>query len=195
MKESRVKALVAAVAVASCAALAVAPARAQEDAPKAGSDSNARRADAVGIGAGAAKPGDGFAGLQRRASQKTLVAIAPNSDTRMGSAFTRQGADGTAVRNAIGGAVPGGRGPGHDLAVSVTHPEISTNGAAGVAATGNAGSVGLQHPPVRFNAGPTPQGAGLNGTAIGRIGAGLGYVGGPVSERSGINGTMMRSKH
>ncbi|HSV24145.1 MAG TPA: hypothetical protein VLJ17_14095 [Xanthobacteraceae bacterium] len=187
------KTLVAAVAVALCAGIAVASGRAQEDAPKAGSDSNAPRADAVGIGAGAAKPGDGFAGLQRRASRQALVANMPNSNTGIGSAFTRQGADPTVSRNAIGGAVAGG--PGHNLAVFIAHPGISTNGATGVAATGNAGGAGLQHPPVRFNAGPAPQRAGLNGAMMGRIGSGLGHLGGAISDRSGIDGTRMRSKH
>jgi hypothetical protein len=86
--ESRVKFSGLAVAVALCAALAASPGRGQEDGANAGSDRDASRPGGVGLGDGGdiigrrgAEPvrlEGGSAGMQRRASRKSLIANAPN---------------------------------------------------------------------------------------------------------------------
>src|SRR5215472_7055511 len=65
-------------------------------------------------------------------------------------------------------------------------------GASGVAASSVRGG-DLHRPSVQLNTVPT-YGTGLNGSTMGRITTGPGYIGGPAKDRSGINGTAIRPK-
>jgi hypothetical protein len=204
------------------------------DAPKGASDRDAPRGE--GAGAGATKGGLGMptgnqgtasdhaiepvrlevgsAGLQRRANRKTLIANAPkmpagpSANTGIGAPFMRPGADGGAVRNAIGIVMPGGgQVPGHNAPGFVARTGIGAGvpgataahaGITGVGATtGNVGGVDLHRPAIPLNAvtGPPAHPAGINGTTMGHIASGPSYVGGPARDRSGINGTAVRPKH
>jgi hypothetical protein len=215
--ESRVKALGFAVALALCAALAASPGRSQEDAANAGSDRNASRTGGVGIGDGGdiiggrgAEPvrlEGGSAGLQRRANRKSLIANAPNMpaapSANIGAMlpFKRSGADGGSARNAIGVVVPGGgQGFGHAVPGSMTSAGIGARGpgSGGVdvgAATGNVADARRSAIPPNAVTSPVAHTSGINGTTMGHVASGPGYIGGPAKDRSGINGTAMRPRH
>jgi hypothetical protein len=199
--ESRLRIL--GVVAAWCAALAVVPGFAQENAPT--TDGNVSRASGGAVGApefttngvDPVRPESGSAGLQRRANLKALIASAPKmatgspaSGTRTGPPLVRPGVDGAGARNAIGAVMPGGQ------TSSYSPPGFTVQTRSGVTATGtpgrNVGDVNLRRGPVSPNAGQTPQAAGLNGTTIGHVGSGLGSIGGPAKNHSGINGTFLR---
>ena len=149
---------------------------------------------------GPAKPEDGFAGLQRRANRKTLIANTVQMPAS--SASPRSGTDG-AMRNAIGVVVPSGRqGAGDTVPGTTVRAGTSANrpdpGAMGVgAAASKVDGVDLHRPvnPLNAVAGPATHTAGINGTTMGHIVPGPSYIGGPAKDRSGINGTTMRPKH
>jgi hypothetical protein len=134
---------------------------------------------------------EGLAALLRRANRKTLVAITPSAapSTNTGAHTPmRPGADGGAMRNAIGVVVPGGgQGP------VGTGP--GTIGAGTPA--GNVGGADVRRPAIPLNAatGPAAHTAGINSTTMGHIAFGPSYIGGPAKDRSGINGTAMRPRH
>jgi hypothetical protein len=156
---------------------------------------------------------DGLAGLQRRANRKTLIANAPkmparpSANTGINLPFARLGADGGAVRNAIGIVVPGGsQGSGHTVPGFKAHGELDASGAgpgathtsaiAVGAATGNLSGLDQHRPTIPLNTvtGLATQAAGINGTMMGHIASGPSYIGGPAKNRSGINGTTMQPK-
>ncbi len=215
--ESRVKALGLAAAVALCAALAASPGRAQEDAPNAGSDRDASRTVGIGdggdiIGGRGAEPvrfEGGSASLQRRANRKPLIANAPKTSTgpspNIGAMlpFKRSGAESGAARNAIGVVAPGGgQGFGHAVPDSIASAGIGVRcpgcGVVGVGqATGNVGSADARRSAIPPNAvtSPVAHTSGINGTTMGHIASGPGYIGGPAKDRSGINGTAVRPRH
>jgi hypothetical protein len=217
--ESRVKALGLAAAVALCAALAAGPGRAQEDAPNAGSDRDTPRTGGVGSGDGGDIIGGrgvepvrlegGSASLQRRANRKSLVANAPETraaplvNIRTIPPFKLPGAEGGPSRNAIGVVVPGGgQGFGHAVPGSVAPAGIAVRGpgggVAGVGtAAGNVDSADARRRAIPPNAvtNPVAHTSGINGTAMGHVASGPGYIGGPAKDRSGINGTAMRPRH
>jgi hypothetical protein len=216
--ESRVKILGFAVAVALCAGLAASPGRAQEDGANAGSDRDASRIGGGGIGDGGniiagrgaepVRPESGSASLQRRANRKSLIANAPNMPAAPSASvgaippFKRPGAEGGAARNAIGVVVPGGgQGFGHAVPSSVAAAGTGGSGAAGAGiaalAARNVGGTDARRWTIPANpvAGPVAPVPGINGTTMGHIASGPGYVGGPAKDRSGINGTAMRPRH
>jgi hypothetical protein len=144
-------------------------------------------------------PQHGPAGLQRRANLKALTADAPRqaagvpaANTRVAPLPMRSGTAAAVPRDAIGIAMPGVRSPGHDVAGIMTQAGSRLSGPG--AAAGNVGSATRQMP-VPTSAAPALNGAGLNGTTMGRMASGPASIGGPVKNRSGINGTLMRSKH
>ncbi|SRR6266478_4564216 len=215
--ESHVKVLGVAVAVAMCAALAASPGHGQEDGANASSDRDASRAGGVGIGNGGdiiggrgAEPvrlEGGSASLQRRANRKSLIANAPNMpaapSANIGATppFKLPGAAGGPARNAIGVVVPvGGQGFGHAVPGSIAPAAIGVRG-SGVAgagtAAGNVGGADARRPAIPPNAvtSPVAHPSGINGTTMGHIASGSGYIGGPAKDRSGINGTAMRPRH
>jgi hypothetical protein len=215
--ESRVKVLSLAVAVALCAALAASPGRGQEEGTNAGSDRDAPRVGGGGIrdggdiiggrGAEPVRLEGGSASLQRRANRKSLIANAPNMpaapSANIGAIppFTRPGADGGPVRNAIGVAVPGGsQGLGHAVPGPVAPAGIGVRGPTGVAgagtAAGNGGGADARRSAIPPNVvtNPAAHTSGINGTTMGHIASGPGYIGGPAKDRSGINGTAMRPR-
>jgi len=157
----------------------------------------------------------GWTGLQRRANRKMLIANAPKmpagalTNPGLGPPSMRSGADAGVVRNAVGMVVPsGGRGAGHAIAGYAAHGGIGANGfvpggatgtsaiGAGTAA-GHGGGADLHRAAIPLNAvtGPAVHAAGINGTTMGHIASGPGYIGGPAKDRSGINGTALRPKH
>src|SRR5216684_1550661 len=217
--ESRVKVLGLVVAVVLCAALAASPGRGQEDGANAGSDRDASRMGGVGIGGGGdiiggrgAEPvrlEGGSASLQRRANRKSLIATAPNMpaapSANIGAIppFKLPGAVGGPVRNAIGVVVPvGGQGLGHAVPGSIAPAGIGVRGpGSGVAgagtAAGNVGGADARRwaiPPNPVTS-PVAHTSGINGTTMGHIASGPGYIGGPTKDRSGINGTAVRPRH
>jgi hypothetical protein len=197
-----------------CVALAANPALAQEGAPAvAGAD--ARPAgdspDDGGVamkgpdGAAATKrdidlvvPYRGAAGLWRRANVKALIAHAstnkaaglPAANTRIGPPQLPPRFHVSVTRNAIGVALPGVRPTAYDL-MGVT-PGARSPGIGIVA-----GGAGTQTTQLRAstNAGSALRGAAINGTAMSRMAAGSGSIGGPARDHAGINGTLMRPKH
>jgi hypothetical protein len=214
--ESRVKILGFAVAMALCAGLAATPGLAQEDGANAGSDRDASRIGGIGDGgnliAGRGtepiRPESGLASLQRRANRKSLIATAPNMpaapSANVGAIPLSKlpGAEGGAARNAIGVVVPGGQGFGHAVPSSVAAAGIGVrglgSGAAGAGtAAGNVGGTEARRWTIPANpvTGPVTPAPGINGTTMGHIASGPGYVGGPAKDRSGINGTAMRPRH
>jgi hypothetical protein len=217
--ESRVKILGFAVAMALCAGLAASPGRAQEDGANAGSDRDASRIGGAGIGDGGniiagrgAEPvrlESGSASLQRRANRKSLIATAPNMpaapSANIGAIppFKLPGAEGGAARNAIGVVVPGGgQGFGHAVPSSIAATGIGLRGLGSGAASagkaaGNVGSTDARRWTIPPNpvTGPVTPAPGINGTTMGHIASGPGYIGGPAKDRSGINGTGMRPRH
>jgi hypothetical protein len=219
--ESRVKVLGLAVAVALCAALATSAGRGQEEAPSAPSDQrtgsagNGDSGDVVaGRGAEPVKPEGGSASLQRRANRKSLIAnapirpAAPSANISAIAPFKRPGTEGGPARNAVGVAMPGGGGQGfgHAAPGSTAPAGIGMRGPSnGVVGTGAPmGTVDGADPrrseisphvitsPVTHTSGIN--GTGINGTTMGHIASGPGYVGGPMKDRSGINGTAMRPR-
>jgi hypothetical protein len=203
--ESRVKVLSIAVAVALCAALAASPGRAQEDGANAGSDRDASRMGGVGIrdggdmmggrGAEPVRLEGGSASLQRRANRKSLIATAPNapgaSPAHIGAIpqFKLFGAEGGPARNAIGVVVPGGgQGLGHAVPGSAAPAGIGVRGPGG-------GVIGAGIATGNVVTSPVAHTSGVNGTTMGHIASGPGYIGGPAKDRSGINGTAMRPRH
>jgi hypothetical protein len=143
-------------------------------------------------------PEGGSASLQRRANRKALIANAPKtaagspaSNARIGPPLAPPGASGAATHNAIGAVMPGGQTSGYSA------PSFTVRAGSGVTAVvapgRDVGGVSLHRAPVPLNAGPTS--AGLNGTMMGHIASGTGSIGGPAKDRSGINGTAIRSKH
>jgi hypothetical protein len=148
----------------------------------------------------------GFAGLQRRANRKSLIANAPKmpaaQSANSGAALPvkRAGADGGAVRNAVGIVVPGGQ----------DHAVLGSMGSAGAGvrgsgsgivsvgtAIGNIDGANAHRPAVPANAITSPAGhtSGINGTTMGHIASGPSYIGGPTRDRSGINGTAVRPRY
>jgi hypothetical protein len=150
----------------------------------------------------------GLTGLQRRAIRKVLTAnapkqlAAPSVNVTAAAPVTRPGADGGAMRNAIGVVVTGGQGARGAVAGLTAHAGTGASGqgpgATGVGvAAGNVGGVDGRRPALPLGAvtGPTAQATGINGTTMGHIASGPGYIGGPAKDRSGINGTAVRPKH
>lgn len=216
--ESRVKVSGFAVAMALCAALAASPGRAQEDGANAGSDRLASRPGGAGIGNGGdiiggrgAEPirlEGGSASLQRRANRKALIATAPNmpaTAAHIGAIppFKLPGAAGGPARNAIGVVLPdGGQGLGHAVPGSIAPAGIGARGpGSGVAgagtAAGNVGGADARRWAIPTNpvTSPATHTSGINGTTMGHIASGPGYIGGPAKDRSGISGTAMRPRH
>jgi hypothetical protein len=186
-------------AIALCAAHA---ALAQEGAPAGGGD-----APQAGDGVAAKgmtpdvepfTPQRGLTGLQRRANVKALIANArsgtaglPSANLHVVSPTLRPAMEAAPPRNAIGIAMPGvqlqGRG--------VTAPAGTRSSGIGAPA-GHVVGMTRQAPLPPFPiAGQTLHGAGINGTVMGRAALNSGSVGGPAKDRSGINGTLMPSKH
>ena len=166
------------------------------------------------------RPDDGYAGLQRRANRKTLIANAPRkpagqlANPGANPQFTDHGAGGGPIRNAVGTVMPGGgQGSGPHVPGLVAHTGIGANGpgagatgagvtgisavGVGTAATGSVGGVDPHRPTIPLNTvtGPATHAAGINGTTMGHVASGPSYIGGPAKDRSGINGTAMRPKH
>jgi hypothetical protein len=191
-------------------ALASYPALAQDGAPAAGGD-----APQTGDGAatkGAAPDGTaatsrdiepftpqrGSAGLWRRANLKALIANPPNkaaglppANVRISPSPMRPGMEMAPQRNAIGAATPSLQLPGHGIA-GVATP--AGNRPSGIG-TPLASITGVTRQTPVPNAGQTLRGAAINGTTMGHVASGPGSVGGPVKDRSGINGTLMPPKH
>src|SRR5262249_16482733 len=121
------------------------------------------------------RPEGGFAGLQRRANRKSLIANAPKmsaaQSANIGTALPlkRPGAKGGAVRNAIGIVVPDG-GQGHGFLRSVgAGLRGSGSGVAGVGtAIGNIDAVNPRRPAVPANAitSPAANASGINGSTM-----------------------------
>jgi hypothetical protein len=136
-------------------------------------------------------PDNGYAGLQRRANRKLLVL---NSAMKPSGTIDRNVTvpqmlhpkpDGAVTRNAVGMAVPGGTGG----AAAVQGPTVPRG----------PGDPGLHRPTTvmtgRAAAAPAAtHPTAINGTTITHIGAGPGVIGGPVKDRSGINGTSLRPR-
>jgi hypothetical protein len=204
--------LLCAMIAALCVTLAATSSPAQEDAPAAGADvpPAGSPVDAAAKGqqpdAAAATNSDielfaprhGASGLWRRANVKTLIANAaskapglPAANPRVVPLPLRPGIEVSAVRNAAGLAVPGPRPLGHDFARLTTPagPGLTGGGSAAGGAGGAAHST-----PAPTNAGMALRGTGINGTTMGRMATGPGFIGGPAKDRSGINGTLIRPK-
>jgi hypothetical protein len=197
--------------VALWAALAACPAPAQDAGPAAAPAGGGDAPQAAGSpGDGAVKgaaaapdgavnrsdidpvtPMHGAAGLQRRAYLKALIANAPArpagapGHTRAGALLAHPAVEAAAPRNAIGIAMPVARSPGRDSAGVATEARVTAPGSAGSA---------THQMSVPTNAGAALHGAGVNGTAMGRVVSGPASVGGPAGNRSGINGTVMRPR-
>jgi len=150
------------------------------------------------------RPEGGFAGLQRRANRKSLIANAPKmsaaQSANIGTALPlkRPGANGGPVRNAIGIVVPDG-GQGHGFLRSVgAGLRGSGSGVAGVGtAIGNIDAVNPRRPAVPANAitSPAANASGINGSTMGHIASGRSVIGGPANDRAGINGSAMRPRY
>jgi hypothetical protein len=158
------------------------------------------------------RPSEGLAALLRRASRGALIAATPHADPHMGPPVNsgappssahpggRAHPDGGAMRNAIGVVVPGtDRGAGGVVPGSAAHPGIGAGaqgGAVGInAGAGNLGGGVRPAMPLNVATGPAAHAAGINGTTMGHIAASPGSIGGPVKDRSAINGTTIRPKH
>jgi hypothetical protein len=185
------------------------PALAQEGAAAAGAEAPSAAGSAPGDGVATKGEPDGAAaanhgvdlvaprsratGLWRRANEKTSIANASAgllaASTHMGPP-SRPRIDVSAQRNALGIAIPGALSPGHGVS-GVTTATRST----GIATTaGSVGNTTMQvHAPA--STGPVLRGAAINGTVMSRIAAAPVSIGGPAKDRSGINGTLMRSRH
>jgi len=121
------------------------------------------------------------AGLQRRANLKTLIANAlgrtagaPPGAVRTAPLPVRSAA---LQRNAIGVTMTGVHLPGHGM-TSVTLP-----------AGNRLANMGTPNPSGAL------RGGGINGATMKHMSAGPGLIGGPAKNLSGINGTLMPSKH
>jgi len=146
----------------------------------------------------------GFAGLQRRANRKSLIANTPKmpaaQPANIGAALPlkRPGANGGPVRNAIGVVVPDG-GQGHGFLRSVgAGLRGSGSGVAGVGtAIGNIDAVNPRRPAVPANAitSPAANASAINGSTMGHIASGRSVIGGPANDRAGINGSAMRPRY
>jgi hypothetical protein len=141
-------------------------------------------------------PGDGYAGLHRRAIRTTLIANAAKKPAGMvpsigaNPQFAHPGADSHIVHNSVGVVVPGSHnveapGAGHNTPGFMAHVETGTR----------AGTSGIVVHSAPLTMGPALHTAGINGTTIGHGASGPGSVGGPSMNRSGINGTALRPKH
>jgi len=149
----------------------------------------------------------GFAGLQRRANRKSLIANTPKmpaaQPANIGAALPlkRPGANGGPVRNAIGVVVPDG-GQGHVFLNSLDSVRAGVRGAGGGVAgvgtaIGNIDGVNPRQPAVPPNAtaSPAAYASGINGTTMGHIASSRSVIGGPANNRAGINGSAMRPRY
>jgi hypothetical protein len=158
--------------------------------PVRGMPSTAPNSQSAGLdhGINLTTPDNGYAGLQRRANRKLLVlnsAMKPSGPIDRNVTVQQMPhpkPDGAVTRNAVGMAVLGG-------AAAVQGPTVARG----------PGDPGLHRPTTvmtgRAAAAPTAtHPSAINGTTITHIGAGPGMIGGPVKDRSGINGTSLRPK-
>jgi hypothetical protein len=141
-------------------------------------------------------PDNGYAGLLRRANRKALIANAakkplnPLTTAAASPPLPHSGREG--VRNAVGLMVPAGSsaigtGAGQHVQPSQVYNGTGPGGAA--AAGTDSRHLTTTPPSVALHT------AGINGTTMGHIASGPGIIGGPVKDRSAINGTTVRPKH
>src|SRR5262249_28132488 len=139
------------------------------------------------------RPEGGFAGLQRRANRKSLIANAPKmpaaQSANIGTALPlkRPGANGGPVRNAIGVVMPDG-GQRHLFLHSLDAVRAGVRGAGGGVAgvgtaIGNIDGVNPRQPAVPPNAtaSPAAYASGINGTTMGHIASSRSVIGGPAN--------------
>jgi hypothetical protein len=148
-------------------------------------------------------PDNGYAGLLRRANRKALIANAPKKPVGPLTATAAtpplpHGREG--VRNAVGLLVPAGSsavgtGAGQHVLSSMPHNVAGPSGTGAIGTGGAAAGADARHLTTTTPPGVAMHTAGINGTTMGHIASGPGMIGGPVKDRSAINGTGVRPKH